>query len=159
MTAHFRMRLEALRTDGMPLSAIAAVLSSEFNHRYSRGAVAGIIHRLGLPKLSKQAKAPKRPPAPQAARRNPFRAGPVQAALKFAATIEAAVQPPAGEDRDRAIPQAQRLTLLQLKSGRCRWPVGDPRASDFFFCGGATAEEGPYCSHHWARSRADGGAR
>jgi hypothetical protein len=31
----------------------------------------------------------------------------------------------------------------------CRWPYGDPRHSDFRFCGNPIAE-GPYCKHHRA---------
>jgi GcrA cell cycle regulator len=156
MTAQFRARLEALRTDGLTLAAIAAVLSREFDHHYSRNSVAGVVHRLGLPPLPKAPRATKRPPAPQAKRRHPLRCDPVQAAVRFAAALNAAAPRQQGPD-DSTIPQAQRLTLMELRAGRCRWPVGDPRKAGFFFCGSA-AHEGPYCTHHRARSRAEGGA-
>jgi GcrA cell cycle regulator len=46
------------------------------------------------------------------------------------------------------IPVEQRKTLLQLSERTCHWPVGDPSGPDFFFCGGDSAEDQPYCSFH-----------
>src|SRR5262249_148144 len=46
------------------------------------------------------------------------------------------------------IPAEQRKTLLQLTEKTCRWPVGDPGSTDFFFCGGDTANDLPYFSYH-----------
>ena len=46
------------------------------------------------------------------------------------------------------IPVEQRKTLLQLSDKTCRWPVGDPGSPDFYFCGGDTANELPYCACH-----------
>ena len=46
------------------------------------------------------------------------------------------------------IPVEQRKTLLQLTEKTCRWPVGDPGSTDFFFCGGDTVNDLPYCSYH-----------
>ena len=50
------------------------------------------------------------------------------------------------------IPVEQRKTLLQLNEKTCHWPVGDPGSTDFFFCGGDTANDLPYCSFHSPRS-------
>ena len=49
---------------------------------------------------------------------------------------------------EAVIPLEQRRTLVQLTDATCRWPVGDPGSADFFFCGGQTKEDGPYCTHH-----------
>ncbi|MBV9260712.1 MAG: GcrA cell cycle regulator, partial [Pseudolabrys sp.] len=46
------------------------------------------------------------------------------------------------------IPIEQRKTLLQLNDATCRWPVGDPGSTDFFFCGGTSNEGSPYCTYH-----------
>jgi GcrA cell cycle regulator len=46
------------------------------------------------------------------------------------------------------IPIEQRKTLLQLTEKTCRWPIGDPASSEFFFCGGENANEQPYCAFH-----------
>ena len=39
--------------------------------------------------------------------------------------------------------------VVALSSNSCRWPRGDPRHSDFSFCGAVT-EKGPYCARHFA---------
>ena len=51
---------------------------------------------------------------------------------------------------DKAIPQEQRLTLLQLNGHTCKWPVGEPDKPDFFFCGAWT--DHTYCKHHAMRA-------
>jgi GcrA cell cycle regulator len=38
--------------------------------------------------------------------------------------------------------------LLELTEQTCRWPIGDPGHSDFFFCGGQTITALPYCAFH-----------
>ena len=49
---------------------------------------------------------------------------------------------------DNIIPIAQRCTILELNDSKCHWPIGDPSAADFFFCGGKTMEGLPYCGYH-----------
>jgi GcrA cell cycle regulator len=63
---------------------------------------------------------------------------------------------------DQPLPKSRPVSLLQLKRTHCRWPIGDPRESDFYFCGavcGAVAKRtanGPcYCPDH-ARLSTDG---
>jgi GcrA cell cycle regulator len=53
---------------------------------------------------------------------------------------------------DARIPPAQRRTLIELDGSTCRWPVGDPAGSRFFFCGGRVAAGRPYCPEHCARA-------
>lgn len=54
------------------------------------------------------------------------------------------------------IPIAQRRTLVELRATNCRWPIGDPLKSDFYFCGFIKdeSEKIPYCQHHMQRSAA-----
>ena len=40
------------------------------------------------------------------------------------------------------------LTLMQLRSDTCRWPLGDPQSSDFGYCGATTDGVRPYCRIH-----------
>jgi len=40
-------------------------------------------------------------------------------------------------------------TVATLEANDCRWPVGDPRESDFHFCGQAKLAGRPYCELHW----------
>src|SRR5579875_586565 len=46
------------------------------------------------------------------------------------------------------IPITQRKTLLELNDRTCHWPIGDPGSAEFFFCGGETVNELPYCAYH-----------
>ena len=56
----------------------------------------------------------------------------------------------AGIDAD--IPLGQRRTLAELTRTDCRWPVGDPSHSDFFYCGAEASPGRPYCPAHCARA-------
>lgn len=50
------------------------------------------------------------------------------------------------------IPVEQRLKLLQLSDKTCKWPYGDPREPDFYFCGKHPVDGKPYCLFHHARA-------
>lgn len=64
------------------------------------------------------------------------------------ATLPAPALAPAPADED-VIPMVQRCTVLDLGGGdRCKWPIGDPRDPDFFFCGGKRLTGFPYCGYH-----------
>ena len=48
--------------------------------------------------------------------------------------------------------KAKPLRPLELLGSRdCRWPVGDPKAADFKFCGKKIEadQHGPYCREHY----------
>ena len=49
---------------------------------------------------------------------------------------------------DNIIPMGQRRTILELNEQTCRWPIGDPGSTEFFFCGGNTISGLPYCAFH-----------
>jgi GcrA cell cycle regulator len=40
------------------------------------------------------------------------------------------------------------VTVRTLTDRSCRWPVGDPKADGFHFCGRTKPAHGPYCDHH-----------
>ncbi len=40
------------------------------------------------------------------------------------------------------------ITMEDLKSGMCRWPVGDPKDDDFHFCGKPGEPGISYCQNH-----------
>ncbi|MEC9432015.1 MAG: GcrA family cell cycle regulator, partial [Pseudomonadota bacterium] len=44
--------------------------------------------------------------------------------------------------------RARRLDLLQLTERTCKWPIGDPATTDFFFCGLPSIAGKPYCETH-----------
>jgi GcrA cell cycle regulator len=39
-------------------------------------------------------------------------------------------------------------TLLELKQGQCRWPINEPGAENFCFCGNEAFQGFPYCVGH-----------
>jgi len=50
------------------------------------------------------------------------------------------------------VPVEQRVTLLQLNEQTCKWPIGDPLTTDFYFCGQHSNDGKPYCSFHARRA-------
>jgi GcrA cell cycle regulator len=51
--------------------------------------------------------------------------------------------------RDEAVvPRLEGVTIMELREGVCRWPLGDPTSPDFRYCGARAVEGLPYCSHH-----------
>ena len=55
---------------------------------------------------------------------------------------------------DLVIPPQERRTLRALTRNECRWPYGDPRQKDFYYCGKPkVAGQGhPYCEFHERRA-------
>jgi GcrA cell cycle regulator len=45
---------------------------------------------------------------------------------------------------------ARRLTLMELTERTCKWPIGDPATTEFWFCGHPTQAGKPYCEAHVA---------
>jgi GcrA cell cycle regulator len=134
--------LKKLWADGLSASQIAAELGG-----VTRNAVIGKVHRLGL---SGRAKSPSSGmPRQHKPRTHMLRvARPVTRganALALAYDMEPEPEP---ELIDNIIPMGQRRTLLELNENTCRWPIGDPATTDFFFCGGKPLVGVPYCHHH-----------
>ena len=40
------------------------------------------------------------------------------------------------------------VTLLDIESHQCRWPLGDPQSDNFRFCGCRKVDGRPYCEAH-----------
>ncbi len=139
-TGELTEQLKQLWSAGKTGSEIAAELGGVF----TRSGVMGKVRRLGLEfrnngALDKTRAKPRRPKAER----------------RFEAPSYARKPEPI-KIVDDAIPFAQRCTLLQLTNETCRWPVGDPRSPDFFYCGSPTADLAecrPYCAAHAARAQ------
>jgi len=43
---------------------------------------------------------------------------------------------------------ARKISLMELTEKTCKWPVGDPATSDFWFCGLPVQPGKPYCEAH-----------
>jgi GcrA cell cycle regulator len=144
-------RVELLRklwSDGLSAAQVAAELGSGI----TRNAVIGKIHRLGLAERAKTSSAP-RPRAPRAPRTQTEEVcaqgaavmGNVALALSPNTFVALAPRP----DEENVVPISARVTLMELRESMCRWPLGDPSATEFRFCGAKSpAGSGPYCCHH-----------
>jgi GcrA cell cycle regulator len=135
--------LKKLWGDGLSASQIAGELGG-----ITRNAVIGKVHRLGLSGRAKSpsSSAPRpRKPRPQHMMRVSRPAVRGNTALAQVFDYEAEPEP---ELVENVVPLGQRRTLLELTEDTCRWPIGDPGATDFFFCGGQSINTGPYCGFH-----------
>ncbi|MGB0661090.1 MAG: GcrA family cell cycle regulator [Mangrovicoccus sp.] len=43
---------------------------------------------------------------------------------------------------------AKKLSLMELTERTCKWPIGDPATTDFYFCGLPVQQGKPYCEAH-----------
>jgi GcrA cell cycle regulator len=150
-------RVETLRrlwAEGLSASQIAAQLGG-----VSRNAVIGKVHRLKLSgrgrntapparqKKPAQPAAPKAPPRPAHSQR-PMAASVGATALQTHFEPVQAVREPARASDNVVVPISRHLQLIQLNERTCKWPIGDPLAEGFHFCGNDCADTGPYCRYH-----------
>ena len=42
------------------------------------------------------------------------------------------------------------IRMMDLKNGMCKWPLNNAMQGEFYFCGGKTDIEKPYCKEHHA---------
>ena len=54
----------------------------------------------------------------------------------------------AEDGADHASEQGNVIRLAGLKTGMCRWPLGETDGAGYHFCGAATADGKPYCPTH-----------
>ena len=146
--------LKKLWGDGLSASQIAGELGG-----VTRNAVIGKVHRLGLSGRAKSTSSsakPRRPrtaaPATGAAPKKPTTSHPQSIG---ATALKADISPaPVVADKPRVepiaelVPISQRATILTLTERTCKWPIGDPAADDFYFCGRQSDAGVPYCAHH-----------
>jgi len=106
----------------------------------SRNAVIGKIFRLNLsrPKNVRAIRS-ERVPSPRVRRPRIFGQRQILMALY-------AEPQPAAEEV--AIVNGQRCALLELSQEKCRWPISNPGAADFWFCGNRPVKGLPYCAGH-----------
>ena len=149
--------LKKLWTEGLSASQIAGRLGSGV----TRNAVIGKVHRLNLsgraqPPRSTQPRAPRkqREPSLAGSRQGATPGMPTAGSHALKPMLRADIQP-----RQQALPEPQpvrlvdlskggRVTILHLSDKTCKWPIGDPGAEDFCFCGHGPRSGSPYCEYH-----------
>jgi GcrA cell cycle regulator len=105
----------------------------------SRNAVIGKLHRLGLTGVRAAASRPRRI-APSAAR--------PQRPIRWGATKRATTSSPAAAPAPIPVEPGLVRDTTGLRLHVCKWPIGDPQAADFSFCGRRALGGGPYCPEH-----------
>jgi GcrA cell cycle regulator len=145
--------LKKLWTDGLSASQIAAELG-----QVTRNAVIGKVHRLGLAGRAKASSSSVARPARKAATSHRIGGGGAMmrpamrgnTALKVMASPHEEAYAVVVEEIDEevVIPMSQRVTIMELREGMCKWPMGDPSTTDFRYCGAQGCASGPYCSFH-----------
>jgi len=129
-----RYRLEVLAQEPLTSKQIAEKLGEEFKLDISRNAVIGYMRRNGLllhfePKYKPGTKAKVKKPGDRMVKLR------VDAPIAPAEAVRPA--------------EAGLLTIYQLQTGDCRWPMAavmDP--PPFMYCGKPALFEKPYCKEH-----------
>jgi len=62
------------------------------------------------------------------------------------------VEPYVEKGDDGVTPRSKQIRLLDLEKHHCRWPIGDPRAGSFRFCGCNKVPGLVYCETHARRA-------
>jgi GcrA cell cycle regulator len=123
--------LTRLWRDGLSASQIARTLAGGL----TRNAVIGKVHRLGL-----SGRAAPSPPVPRVQRETRSRRGVERRAPAPSRSAPTRVPTPPP-------PSVGAATILTVRRGQCRWPIGDPRDGGFSLCG-CSSVRGAYCAGH-----------
>lgn len=142
--------LKRLWAEGLSASQIAGRLGG-----VTRNAVIGKVHRLGLSGRATTSRVktprPRRrvgPRGDQVRRLALHTRGNTALKPVYEQEPDIELDPIPAPVEELVIPLAERATILTLKEQMCRWPIGDPVESDFYFCGRDSAQGVPYCAHH-----------
>lgn len=125
-------------SDKVPLVSLAA------HFKKTRGQISGVIFRARERGLvgAVRVNVVKPPPPPKAPKAT-VNFSTVRLAAKLAVPV-----PKKPRVRLRLIENSTVVTFAELEPHHCRWPIGDPRLSDFRFCGCTRVLGKPYCVEH-----------
>jgi GcrA cell cycle regulator len=117
----------------------------------TRNAVVGKAHRIGLAKRASPIMRSEKPAQPRqpAVHHLPPPHSVAPAAPRAAVQVrdEPAVSPQGSQGQLTA---AMLAALTPSSGPRCKWPIGDPKTSDFDFCENVSLPGKPYCAQHCA---------
>ena len=137
--------LTKLWAEGLSASQIAKQLGG-----VTRNAVIGKVHRLGLSGRAKPSN-PKRKTAAKTTKaakpRARVKTTRAPSLPRTPRIVAAAPQTPPPLDA-KPMANGEFATILTITDHMCKWPIGDPGADDFRFCGRKTDPDEPYCVPH-----------
>lgn len=145
-------RVEQLKScfnAGLSCSQIAGEIGA------TRNAVIGKLNRLGLTRSreaiasARERSAATKASRPKAPRAESWRSR--QVLLRLFAGEQRILTPAGGPSGDAAIVpihEGRGCSLLELDRRACRWPINEPGAEDFCYCGNASIEGLSYCLGH-----------
>jgi len=107
----------------------------------SRNAVIGKLSRLNLTRE-------KPPGTPRPARRDSAKGRPKSIPRLQYQLLRKLYSEPQLLANHEPISKDACCSLQELSEARCRWPIGNPGATDFRFCGITPVESLPYCLGH-----------
>jgi len=136
-------RLKLLHKEGFSTTVIAKKLGPDF----TKGMVAGKIHRLGLtakPAVKKARAILKLPPLgrPGALKPKPAQPSTAPAPIIVPRAVPSTPILPVG------VPTPDGIRLYDLCARHCRWPLGDDRPAKFF-CGAPIVPSKSWCENHY----------
>src|SRR6266705_1718027 len=105
----------------------------------TRNAVIGKANRLGLSRFKSPVRQPEGTCASKIARPRNVTQRRILRELRSKPQL-AFAEVPGGN--------VNRCSLLELQQWHCRWPISDPGAEDFGFCGNNPVKGLPYCAAH-----------
>jgi len=140
--------LKKLWGEGLSASQIAGRLGS-----VTRNAVIGKVHRLGLSGRATTSRMKSHRPRPRMAAKRMTKSRMTNTGNPaFRALYQAEPEAYTPTVEEIVIPLAERKTIQTLVECSCRWPIGDPQAADFHFCGKNKVPGLPYCEFHARRA-------
>lgn len=141
-------RLKEERIRGLSASQIAKLLNQEFRTTFSRSAVIGKLHRLGLtqekPARPTRLDMPITPPKPRAAKPAP--------APRPTPRPVPRPEPVRAEPADLTVIPATAKHWIERKPCQCAWPVAG-QGYETLSCCAPTQPGSSYCAPHYAAGR------
>ena len=135
--------LKKLFDAGLSCSQIAGEIGT------TRNAVIGKMHRLGLSRPKNLFANRVKPPR---VTQDGWRAKALRPKVRGLSVnaqrdmLRAAYPGPAGTEAP--VDSPHKCSLLELSPAQCRWPISEPGAADFAFCGNPAADGVSYCVGH-----------
>ena len=145
-------RLDALTKEGKSASQVAAIINAEFGTTFTRNAIIGKSHRVGLlcdgnTAMRAERKAAAQRRKAQAMRERSARSHIVRKVVRWGLGLKEIDTFPREAVATAHVPFNPK-TIMQLDPGDCRWPCSG-EGIDTIFCGGTTIDRDcSYCSRH-----------